>query len=85
MPRRDTLAGLVAADAATSMYRKNWVDAYPNELQAELHEIRRRLHAGEIVGGTIRGVTKSLKTRLAEQGFDTPGYGTIREWLARRS
>lgn len=85
MPRRETLARLVAADAAASMCRKNWVDAYPSDLQDELREIRRRLHAGEIFGATIRGVTKSLKTRLAEQGFDTPGYGTIREWLARRS
>jgi hypothetical protein len=80
----DNLTALVAADAAATARRRCWVHNYPQELQNELVEIRRRLHAGELPHATIRGVTRSLKVRLAEQGHYTPGYGTIREWLQKR-
>lgn len=80
-PKR--LIALVEADAERRAQRKCWVHAYSVELQAELHEIRRRLLAGELPHGTVRGVARSLKTRLAEAGHKTPGYGTIREWLKK--
>jgi hypothetical protein len=55
----------------------------PAEIQAELLELRRRLHAGDVPGGAYP-LARSIVEECRADGLDICGPQGVRTWLARR-
>jgi hypothetical protein len=78
-----SLADLVAERVSKKIPGpRNFFDRLSAEDQAELLEVRRRFHAGEL--GSAKSLAEILVEAARERGVATCGPVWMRAWLARR-
>ena len=56
----------------------------PPEAQAELLEVRRQFHAGDLVGTGAKALAAVVVAACNERGWTTCSPNRMREWLTRR-
>ena len=84
MTGRHSLAERVAQRVAAMPSRpRNFFDKLPPEAQAELLEVRRRFHAGELQA-SASALADLLIEEAAANGWDVCGPQGMRVWLSRR-
>ena len=60
-----------------------WYQKLPDDLQAELEQVRTAFRAGEITCQKA-ALCRAIADTVAERGHDRPGQQAVIEWLNRR-
>jgi hypothetical protein len=74
---------IVQAAAATEKRSRDWTDSLPDEVRAELMQIRREWRAGSLVASG-RGLAAAIVANCRERGIPCLTVSGVREWLMRK-